>query len=163
MDWRRGAGRFREVVFRGTESIGAVFVVITTALVMLRILDRLYAAPLTGYAEISQTLVLYVVFLGIGRAAYEGDDIRSDWVLENLSDRIEQGLRGLILVLNAVTVAILVGASWLVLVEFQDRVTPAAGIPFPVLHGAVFVGAVILLGVYVVLILKGFRSTIEGL
>lgn len=163
MTWRGGARRVREAVFRLADSVSAVLVLAVTAMVMLRILDRLYGAPLTGYAEYAQTMVLWIIFLGVGRAAYHGDDIRSDWILDQLSESAESGLRALILVLNAIVVSILVGAIAFALLEFQGRVTPGAAIPFPLLHGALFVGFVILLGVYVALIAKGIRATLGGL
>lgn len=136
---------------------------IVTGLVMLRILDRLYGTPFIGFAEYAQTLVVWVIFLGVGRAAYHGDDIRSDWVLNKLPERPESFLRGLILVSNVVTVAILLVAAVSVLLEFQGRTTPGAGIPFPILHGALVAGSALLLAVYFVKISSGARSIVEAL
>lgn len=160
MSWRGWAGRVRGSVFSGAEYISAAFVLIVTAMVMLRILNRFVDVPLTGFAEYAQTMVLWIIFLGIGRAAYERDDIRSDWVLEKLPERAESALRGLIVVMNTGTVAVLLAAAVLVLLEFQGRATPAAGIPFPLLHGALVVGSFLLLAVYVTFLAKGARSIV---
>jgi len=160
MSWRRWASRLRAGTFRLFESVSALFVMLITAMVMLRILDRLVGVPMTGYAEYAQTMVLWIIFLGIGRAAYEGDDIRSDWVLKKLPDTAESVLRWLILVVNAITVAVLAAAAFLVLQEFQTRATPAAGIPFPALHGALLFGSIVLLVVYLWLIATELRPVL---
>ena len=162
MSWSGWATRTRKTVFAGFESVSAVFLLVVTAMVMLRITDRLVGSPLTGYAEYAQTMVVWIIFLSIGRAAYHGDDIRSDWVLEQLPDRAESALRGAILVVNAATMAIITAAAFLVFQEFQARTTPAAGIPFQVLHGALLLGSSVLLVVYLVLIFKRLRSTLGG-
>jgi TRAP-type C4-dicarboxylate transport system permease small subunit len=162
MSWRQWAIRIRKTVFEIFESVSGVFVIVVTAMVMLRILDRLVGAPLTGYAEYAQAMVLWIIFLGVGRAAYHDEDIRNDWVLEQLPDRAESALRGIILVVNAATVAVITASAFFVLQEFQDRVTPAAGIPFPILHGALLFGSAVLLVVYLVMIVKGLRTAVGG-
>jgi TRAP-type C4-dicarboxylate transport system permease small subunit len=162
MRWSELATKTRKTVFSVFESVSAVLIMVVTAAVILRIMSRQVSIPLTGYAEYAQAMVIWIIFLGIGRAAYYGDDIRSDWVLEKLPDRIESALRNIILVVSAAAMAIMTAAAFLVSLEFKARTTPGAGIPFPILHGALLFGSTVLLVVYLAQIFKGLRSALGG-
>lgn len=149
MNWHSQASRVRELVFRATDALAATLVLAMVVVVVLRILDRTYSTPITGHAEIAQAMVVWVIFLGVGRAAFHRNDIRSDWVLKKVPARVERVLRTAILVVDTLTVAAIFFAALFVLLEFATRTTPAAGIPYPVIYGALLVGFGLLLLVYV--------------
>lgn len=130
------------------DSTVTLLIVVITIFASLRILSRWFNLGLVGMGESAQILVLWVIFLHLGQAALERRHIRSDWLLERLSGRVETVARRLILLVNVGTVAVIFLSSWLVAQDALGRTTSTQGLPLIVKDGSLFVGMALMLAVY---------------
>lgn len=126
----------------------AVLIMAITVFGSLRILSRWFNLRLIGMGEMAQILTLWLVFLGLGRAALNENDIRADWLFNRLSTRAQAVGTKIILTINIATVAVILYSGLLVAQNSFGAETPTAGLPRTLKDGALFVGMSILLVVY---------------
>lgn len=105
-------------VSRGFGVVGAVWIGVLMLLITFDVLSRaMFNSPVTGTSEIARNSVAGIVFLLIPYAMRTGSHVRSEVVLSRVPEILQQTLRVLSNFLGFLLFALLIWASWTLMVR----------------------------------------------
>jgi len=95
-----------------------------TALTVIDVIGRIFKRPIIGGTEITEFMMVTIVFLCIGWAAVKGKMITVDLVMMRLPLKVQSILNVITMVIGLVVVGIITWRSYLATIDVQnDRVT----------------------------------------
>jgi TRAP-type C4-dicarboxylate transport system permease small subunit len=105
-----------QIVLNGVAAIGTIWIFAIMLLIVADVVGRnLFAAPISGVAEIASRSVVAIVFLMLPAAALSGSLVRADFLMRGLRSRAPKLVHLLDLVFalsGAVLFALVALASW---------------------------------------------------
>ncbi len=146
-------------VFRGIDLLLIVMIVAVFAEVLLEVFFRyVLHRPLSWGGELSQTILVWITFIGAATALFRGEHMTIDLLVRRLSsDGVKRSLRLFTLLVLGAFLVLGVDAGWTVVERTWRMRTTAMQIPAGILYLAFPVGCVLMLPVLVRDILRTIR------
>ena len=146
-------------VFRGIDLLLIVMIVAVFAEVLLEVFFRyVLHRPLSWGGELSQTILVWITFIGAATALFRGEHMTIDLRVRRLSsDGVKRSLRLFTLLVLGAFLVLGVDAGWTVVERTWRMRTTAMQIPAGILYLAFPVGCVLMLPVLVRDILRTIR------
>jgi len=146
-------------VFRGIDLLLIVMIVAVFAEVLLEVFFRyVLHRPLSWGGELSQTILVWITFIGAATALFRGEHMTIDLLVRRLSsDGVKRALRLFTLLVLVAFLVLGVDAGWTVVERTWRMRTTAMQIPAGILYLAFPVGCVLMLPVLVRDILRTIR------
>jgi len=146
-------------VFRGIDLLLIVMIVAVFAEVLLEVFFRyVLHRPLSWGGELSQTILVWITFIGAATALFRGEHMTIDLLVRRLSsERVKRSLRLFTLLVLGAFLVLGVDAGWTVVERTWRMRTTAMQIPAGILYLAFPVGCVLMLPVLVRDILRTIR------
>ncbi len=147
-------------VFRGIDLLLIVMIVAVFAEVLLEVFFRyVLHRPLSWGGELSQTILVWITFIGAATALFRGEHMTIDLLVRRLSsDGVKRALRLFTLLVLVAFLVLGVDAGWTVVERTWRMRTTAMQIPAGILYLAFPVGCVLMLPVLVRDILRTIRG-----
>jgi len=147
-------------VFRGIDLLLIVMIVAVFAEVLLEVFFRyVLHRPLSWGGELSQTILVWITFIGAATALFRGEHMTIDLLVRRLSsDGVKRSLRLFTLLVLGAFLVLGVDAGWTVVERTWRMRTTAMQIPAGILYLAFPVGCVLMLPVLVRDILRTIRG-----
>jgi TRAP-type transport system small permease protein len=109
---------------RGMNILGIGVLLCMTALTVVDVIGRLFKRPIVGGTEITEFMMVTIVFLCIGWAATRGKMITVDLITMKLSPKVQNILNVITMFIGLVVVIIITWRSYLSTLDVQgDNVT----------------------------------------
>jgi TRAP-type C4-dicarboxylate transport system permease small subunit len=150
------------------ETCGIIGVIILLAMMMMTVTDVImryfFRQPIIGSMEISVTLMVCIVFLGIGWCALNDGHISVDIITGKLSKRSRALLNGFDNIVTLVLALLITWRSFMEAVSVKDMevTSPILGIPrYPFVFVTSF-GFFLLFSAALILFIKNIRSMKES-
>ncbi len=147
-------------VFRGIDLLLIVMIVAVFAEVLLEVFFRyVLHRPLSWGGELSQTILVWITFIGAATALFRGEHMMIDLLVQRLSsEKVKRSLRLFTLLVLGAFLVLGVDAGWTVVERTWRMRTTAMQIPAGILYLAFPVGCVLMLPVLVRDILRTIRG-----
>ncbi len=147
-------------IFHGIDFLLIAMIVAVFAEVLLEVFFRyVLHKPLSWGGELSQTILVWITFIGAATALFRGEHMTIDLLVQRLSsDGVKRALRLFTLLVLVAFLVLGVDAGWTVVERTWRMRTTAMQIPAGILYLAFPVGCVLMLPVLVRDILRTIRG-----
>lgn len=147
-------------IFHGIDFLLIAMIVAVFSEVLLEVFFRyVLHKPLSWGGELSQTILVWITFIGAATALFRGEHMTIDLLVQRLSsDGVKRALRLFTLLVLVAFLVLGVDAGWTVVERTWRMRTTAMQIPAGILYLAFPVGCVLMLPVLVRDILRTIRG-----
>ncbi|MFC4440377.1 MULTISPECIES: TRAP transporter small permease [Natrialbaceae] len=129
--------------------LSALLMIVIIVFMSYQVMGRTFGFESTWVPEAASLMVIFMVFLTLGRMRIDREHIRVDFFYNRYPERV-QTLLDLAARLTVIGVSlVMVYATVITMFEFSHVRTPGAGIPTPVLFFAGFIGFLLYGAAYV--------------
>ncbi|MGB9955071.1 TRAP transporter small permease (plasmid) [Haloferax prahovense] len=148
----------RPITRKYDQRLAAWCVIAIAALISYRIFARQFNFPTLGVGEVSQILVLWVVYLILGRMEADDRHLKVEFFYNQFPGPVQRVVDVFVDLLHAATITVILYSTVDLAIKYQDTTTPISDVPVSVLFLSAAVGCVTFLLVSLSRVIKFVQS-----